>query len=206
MRIITMLCALMILAVSGPVRAEEQAEAPPPVKVQTDNPHIQAMNDQARMLASRLSREEAQALGSVRENFGILRSIDVARASVRDAVAMCAENNPDMAGDMNGKFEIWNETLDEALTTQEDNMERVVTSDVFTDTDAVKDYLDTVDKAARYADDQLEKQIITTLEACQNLMNSMDGTAETITGMLGDMVWPDPVPVSDDDAAGNDTP
>jgi hypothetical protein len=54
----------------------------------------------------------------------------------------------------------------------------------------VKTYLNLVDKSAEYADSKIEKNIITTPEACGSLLESMDQTGPTMAQLLDSITWP----------------
>ncbi len=193
-----LLCGLSVGAIAEEkMSAAEKAEKAEQVKA--DNPHIQVMNEKAKELASSLTEEEAKALGYIRENFGILRSIDVARKSVKEAVNLCAEKNPDMKDDIMARHDKWHGDIGAVLDKQEASLDKSINKQTFENPKDVRDFLDSIDDAAEYADGQLEKTIVTTPEACKNLMASMDDTQDVILTLITDMPWPD-----DKEAASGD--
>jgi hypothetical protein len=61
---------------------------------------------------------------------------------------------------------------------------------------------------AKYAENKLDKTIVTTPEACKNLTDSMAETSKVILGLITDMDWPAPgkTPEKKADEAGEKTP
>lgn len=200
-----LMAAAALLALSFPVHAEEKSpDAPPAAAAETpapapevkfDNPHLKEMNDQAEALSKTLTKEEAALLGQIRDNFGIIRSIEVARKSVKQAAAMCSEKNPDLKDEMTKHQKEWHENIGASLDRQQKSLDKSITKKRFADPKAIKTYFETIDNAARFADNDIEKTIVTSPEACKNLMNSMAETQKTITGMLDAMTWPEDAPV-----------
>jgi len=190
------LSLLLTVSMAAPAFAADEpaAAAPPAAAAVESNPHIQAMNDKAKALAAVLTEEEATTLGTIRDNFGILRSVEIARTSVKEAVLLCAEKNPDMKDEITKRHKTWDSEIEAVSKKQDATLDKAVTKERFSDPAKVKDYLDTIDKAAHFSDESIEKQIITTPEACKNLMNSMDETQKVITGMISDMKWPEDKP------------
>ncbi len=184
----------LMLFVTGSVFAQEESvtenEKEPPPQITLDNPHIKIMSDKAKALAELLTTEEAKALGHIRENFGILRSIEVARESVQEAVILCSEKNPDLKESITTRHVKWRDDIGAVLDKQEVSLGGSINKTHFQDPEQVQDYLDTIDEAARYIDTQLEKKIVTTMEACKGLMESMDNTQEVILDLITDMGWP----------------
>ncbi|GEM_PF-2809716 len=216
MRILPLL--LLLTMFIAPAYAEEKAAAPagePPAaaaeqevpKALTEsNPHMKEMNEKAKELAKVLTEEEARALAPIRDNFGVLRSIDIARKSVEEAVSLCAEKNPDLKNDITTRHKTWDSEIAAALKMQEKTLDKVVNKDRFKNPAQIKEYLGSIDKAAHYADESIEKKIITTPDACKNLMGSMDETQKTILGLVTEMKWPGDAPAATPEQGGVATP
>jgi len=185
---------MALLMAAGPVWAEDAKENASQEaemkKAVTDNPHIEVMNEKARELAESLTREEAETLGVVRENFGILGSVEVARRNVKEATGLCADKNEDMTDEIGARHKSWHDAIGAELDAQNKNLEQYITKDYFSDPKQVRAYLDSIDDAAQYASNSLEKTIITNKDACRNLLGSMDKTEEVIIGLVKSLEWP----------------
>lgn len=202
MRSILIVFLLAVLA-AGPVRAESAAPDKTP-SAQTVNPHIEKMNEKAKALAQSLTEQEAKDLGQIRGNFGVLRSIGIIRKGVGEAVSLCAEKNPDLSEPIKTRHEKWLSDINAGLEKQEKSLEDALGGKRFTDEKQVRDYLDTVDAAAEYADKNMEKTIVTTPEACTKLKDSMDETQGVILKLITDMTWPADHALDDDGNKGGE--
>lgn len=201
MRMLVVSLALLVFTFTVPALAEEESREA--VKAKTDNPHIQVMNDKAKALAGSLSEEESKDLGLIRENFGILRSIEVARKTVKEAVDLCADKNADLKGDITAKHKSWHDEIGTVLDKQEKELEKSISKDHFSKHKEIKAYLDSIDEAASYADGKIEKDIVTTPEACKNLMGSMDDTKTVIISLISELSWPGDTAKAEPEKAAN---
>jgi hypothetical protein len=69
-------------------------------------------------------------------------------------------------------------------------MDKAIKKSAFPDEKKVKSYLNLIDEAAGHADKQLEKTVVTTPEACDHLLKSMDETETTVSKLLTEIKWP----------------
>lgn len=191
-----MLLTLLLSAVmAGPVLAQEKpAEAPAAKAPQAEapaNPHIQDMNAKARDLAATLTTEEIETLGLVRNNFEIINSIDYALEKVGQAVKLCADKNPELKDDIKKEHASFDGAIDESLKKQQETLKQAVSTKNFEKPGKVQDYFDTIDKAAKFADVQLEKVVVTTPEACKALAGSMADNKKIMLDHLANLEWPE---------------
>jgi len=168
----------------GDKKAQEAIESK-----RIENPHVKDLQEKAASLTSSLSKEEAADLVLLRENFGIVRSIQIARDSVKEAVGLCSKANPDLSAPINKRFDSWNGELGDELDSQEAKINNSINKENFKDPKSIKVYFKLIDDVANFANDNLEKNIVTSVDACTNLMNSMDETQETITKLLKNLSW-----------------
>ena len=80
--------------------------------------------------------------------------------------------------------------MDDAVTPQEKKLQASLSADFFEEPQKIKTYFDTIDKMASFADENIEKQPVTTEKACRSLMKSMDRTEEALVKLLNSIVWP----------------
>jgi len=185
-----MMLTIMAVAAFSALPAPAQAESPQ-VTAAPENPYLAQIDTKARALAANLSADEAQALAQIRESFGLIRSVRAVRKSVAGAVQQCGDTNPDMKEAMDMRFQRWSYNLRPVLEAQEQKLEQAVSAPQRFDEPAeIKAYLDIIDKAADHAERHLGTQVVTTPEACQSLLNSMDRTEENLLNLLAQVSWP----------------
>jgi phosphate uptake regulator len=155
-----------------------------------DNPYKEQIRTQAEKLANSFDEAEAQNFILLNQGFGFIRSITIAKDSVADAVKACRKNNPEMADDIKDRFKTWDDEIDSALKIQRKNYKEALDKPHFNNPKDVKSYLDLVDKAAKHAEDNIDKRIVTDKVACEKLLNSMDETQSVILQSLNTLQWP----------------
>ncbi len=175
----------LAILIAQPVAASDN-EAPSLL----ENPYKDEVEEKARALQESLSEEEIERMGQLRNAFGVVRSIRHVRKSVSDAVDLCAKENPSLSKDIKAGFRDWDQDIRKNLNQHEKHLKNSVHRRYFDDPRAVQAYLDTLDKAAAHAENSVERVPVTTEEACQGLMASMDNTKEAIGQALGSLSWP----------------
>ncbi len=200
------LCFAGLLIFSLPALAADEgaAKAEPPAaaaekKVKADaNPYRAEIGQLTRELSKVYSKDQAMALAHIRNGFGMTQAVRLVSQDVANAVTACGKDNPDMQGDMTGRFEKWNGSVEPLLKKSQADMEAAIHAGGFPDESKVKAYLDLIDKAAEYADSKIEKSVVTSPEACTGLLKSMDDTEPTMISLLQSIVWTPVVPSGED--------
>lgn len=179
------LCLLLSLA--APASAEEKKDQPPPA---TANPHMEKVVAMAKELAVEVDDDQAHALAEIRNGFGMIRAVGIVRDDVSNAVGLCGKANPDMKEAMAGRFKNMAGALDPVLKQKDAEIETAIKDVGFRSPDKVRTYLRLIDESAHYADSKIDKTVVTTKEACQGLLESMDRTQPEIIRLLEGIVWP----------------
>mgnify|MGYP007077435596 CR=1 FL=1 len=206
MRIFLMtLTALLtvFVAVTSWAEDKDDKKGDTPAAVKVDNPHLVKVEDMAKALAESLNEEQSEALGLIRLSFGMVRSVSVVRDNVGDAVKKCGDDNEDMKDDLSARHKAWDDNIAPLIAKNEKLLSGALSKDRFGDhAGKVEAYLDELDKAAIHAEEKLDKQIVTTPEACTHLLESMDETEATLVALLDDITWPeDGAPETEESAA-----
>jgi hypothetical protein len=172
---------------AAPAKSADSAEIE---KAMASNPYKDDMQEKAKQLSAALGDKEVKNLGVLLQSFGMVRSVHVAHDKVHKAVEKCAAANADLSQKINERYNDWDSKLTPKMAEQEKKMSDTLASDKFTHATEIKAYLDIIDKAAAYADEQQKTEVVTTPDACKGLMESMDKTGPTLTQILDEMKWP----------------
>jgi len=183
MRLSSLALALVAFAII-PAYAQDS-----PAK-KSDDPAIQAIRDKAAEMAKTLTREESDALAQINAGFGIVRAVGIARADVSRAVDECSKKNPDMSKALKKEFSNWSGKVDPILKDHQKKMKKAIHGGVFKNPDDVDAYLALIDKAAKKADDKMEKRVVTTPEACKGTQEALSSTGDSLAELLGKITWP----------------
>lgn len=182
----------IMLSVSLPVQAEEDAVQPDVMQpVQTlENPYQNELRKIALELSTSLTEPELKALDQLRIAFGMVRAVELVEGDVNEVVGKCATENPEIAEAINARHQAWAKTVSSERVAAEGKMEDLISSGMFKEPAKIKAYFEATDKVATFIDEQMDKKMVTTPEACDQLLKSMDETETKLTGIFKAIEWP----------------
>ena len=158
-----------------------------------ENPYLAKIEAKTKELGEKLQKPEVEHLYFIREGFGVTRAVKVVRRDVSAAVKACAKANPDMKDPIQKRFDEWAGMVDPVLAAKEKEIDAAVTGQTYAKPKEIKDYLKLIEQAADHANKSIDKQIVTTPDACESLQRSMDKTQEIVSELLSDvelLPWP----------------
>ncbi len=167
---------------------EEKISAP-----KADNPYLAEFDKRSKQFARELGGEELKHLYHVRESVGATKAVKIVRRDVSAAVKACGEANPDLKTPMNERFASWTAAVDPVVESKEAEIKSAIDEQTYAKPKEIRDYLNLIEKTADYANKQIDKEIVTTQEACDSLMKSMDKTEKVVTGLIAELKlvpWP----------------
>lgn len=157
------------------------------------NPHIEKIKEKAKALSTTMTAEEAKDLGLLREAFGMIQSVYLVRDHVSTASTLCKKEHKDLKSDIGARFDTWELRVISVADHQQEVLDDAINNERFQNPGDIKEYLELIDDAAEYADAQLKKQPLITLDACKSLLDSMSTTQEELVSLLGSITWPEGV-------------
>ena len=131
-----------------------------------------------------LEQHQAQYIYKIRQEFGVIRSVQVIRSDIEKAVKSCGEENPDMKENISTRFNDWNDEILPKLAVADVALKDAIQRQSFRPTVRVTILLDHVQAAFEERDSKINKIPVTTLEACENLMQSLDDTEERLKELM----------------------
>lgn len=179
-----------------PVTAPAEKTAPTPPA----DPALAKLEKRSIELVDSLKEEELKHLFHIRESFGSTRAVKVVRGDVQNAVKACASANPEMKEKMEGRFAAWSGSIDPVVKAKEKETDAAIAAQTYLKPKEIKDYLKMIEKAADNVDKDITKVPVTTVEACEGLLKSMDNTEVVLTELIKGMAlapWP---PVAEEPA------
>lgn len=167
---------------------EEGVSAQPP---QPANPFLAEMNSVARSLSETMETDQVEALAQIRMAYGMMYSVKTVREDVTKTVSACVETNPDMASEIDRRYQDWVTEIDQAISDNEARLRDALHSGLFEAPAKIRHYLTLVDKAADHADSQIEKRLLSDAESCGSLVKAMDRTQSTLVELMQKLPWPE---------------
>ncbi len=151
------------------------------------------LEKRSRELAETLDEDALKHLFHIRETFGSTRAVKVVRGDVQNAVKACGTANPDMKSAMDGRFSAWMASVDPVVKAKEKDIDAAIAAQTYMKPKEIKDYLKMIERAANNVDKDITKVPVTTSEACDGLLKSMDSTETVLTELIKGMElvpWP----------------
>lgn len=182
------LCALTLILGSMPLAlAQEKTE--PVVKETPITKWIDAEN----ALLDTLPKQNKEVFFVLRNKHNVIRSIGVVQRDVKGAVRACGKENKDLKKPMNARFKQWEKAVLPILKEAKKFLAvELKEQEAFHITD-YKHVTKLNDKAYEFSDSKIEKRPVTTKEACESLLQSMDRTEDALVSLLQDILLPEEV-------------
>ena len=196
--------ALAVLLPCAGAMAAADEKTPPGL----DNPYLPKIEKATKELGDKLDKNALKHLYYVREGFGATRAVMLVRRDIDAAVKACGKANPDMKADLDEGLLKWTSEIDPIVKQNDLMINRAIDEQTYAKPKELRDYLKLISQAGEHANKQIDKQIVTTPEACEKLNNSMDDTRGAVSRLLSEMkllVWPLSESESVKDAPAADT-
>ncbi len=167
------------------IDAEQAAPEPEQVNItMTAGPKLRELEEYTVSLLNGLEPAQAQYIYNIRQNFGIIRSVQVVRGDIEKAVESCGEANTDMKQQITSRFDSWNDVIVPKLAVADVALKDAVQRQSFRPTVRVTMLLDLVQSAFEERDVQIKKVPVSTPEACKSLLESLDETEESLQDLM----------------------
>jgi len=172
------------------IREENKKKVEEEIKKETP---ITEWTSSENALLKRLPEQNRQIFFILRNKHSIIRAVETVKRDVRNAVQACSKNNKDMADKMQERFNEWDSITEPILIEAKKFLEvELKEQEAF----HLRDYRHIVklnDKAYTFSESQVKKTPVTTPDACQGLLDSMDRTEDELIGILQDSLLPEEV-------------
>ena len=166
----------------------EKEDSPEQERRSNAGPKLQELEAYTANLLHGLEPYQAQYIYQIRTEFGVIRSIQVARGDIENAVKSCGEENPDIKEAMQNRFNDWNDVVVPKLSVADVALKEAIQRQGFRPTVRVNMLLDHVQAAFEERDEMFKRVPVTTAEACRSLLESMDKTEESLKTLLEETI------------------
>lgn len=167
---------------------KKEAPAKPP-----ENTPVTKWLDAENALIEPLSAKDQESFFILRNKYSVIRVVGVVERDVGAAVKACGKANPDMKDQMSTRFKQWQGAVNPIIDTAKKTFDRDLESQKIVAVKDARKVLDLSDKAFEYSDSLTTKQPVTSKEACQNLLASMDRTEDKMIELLEATLLPETV-------------
>jgi hypothetical protein len=164
-----------------------------PAAKATENTPVKKWIDAENAVIDKLKPREQETFLLIREKYSIIKTIGIAERDIGDAVKSCGKNNPGMKDKMQSRFKQWQDAVNPIITAAEKNLDNELNSQKVVEVSVAKNIFKLQDEAYAYNEKMTTKQVVTTAEACQGLLDSMDRTEDNMITLLEKTLLPESV-------------
>ncbi len=181
------LCFFMALFFILPAYAQEEQPAAQP---QPETPITKWMAAESAVVAG-LDDQGKETYFILRNKYGLIRAIRIVKKDVGKAVQECGQANPDMQDQMHTRYNAWTDSVDPILRTAESYLKQEIKQQTVVELGTFMDMLDMNDEAYDFQQAAIDKKVVTTPEACNKLLLSMDRTEEDMLRLMQAVLLPE---------------
>lgn len=134
-------------------------------------------------------------------NYNLVKVVETVKDDVGAAVKACGEANPDKKDPLNARYDEWKKAVEPVLKEAEGNVDNMVVAQDYADPRDIRNFLRMVDKTREEQAKEVEKVPVTSPEACDSLLNKMDGSQEQMVKLLQMTLVSLPLLMQDQDEA-----
>jgi hypothetical protein len=185
----------MLLSVPGTARAQSDAKSEAQANAgskaeagaqsgKVSQTPVKALQDATNQLLEGLSDKQLRQYRAIRSAHGLIRSVENVRSTIDRAVKACAENNPDMADDLEDRFIKWKRAIRPHLNAAKDKRDDMVVLQSFAEPRRVREHLATFDRAVAYKEGMFETKPVSDAESCKEMMDKMQSTQGRLIKLL----------------------
>ena len=190
----TLWIAVAALAALAVMTAPAFAQKAKPVEVKPEkNNPVQEWMDAENKLVDTLNQRGKEQFLVLRNKHSMVRTVRVVTRDVGSAVKACGKNNPDMKDTMDGRFGQWSGAVTPILDNADKFLQKEIDEQQLVYPSDFRHILKLNDKAYDYTEAQVKKEVVTSKDACENLLKSMDRTEDRMVELLQDILVPENV-------------
>jgi hypothetical protein len=163
-------------------------ESPPAV---AENPALKKWIDAENALIDPLSNKDKESFLILRNKYSIIRVVGIVERDIGEAVKSCGKKNPDMKEKMDSRFKQWQGAVNPIIDTAKKTFEKDINNQKLVDPKEAKKVLKLNDEAYEYSEKQITKLPVSTKEACEGLLSSMNRTEDNMIKLLQKTLLPE---------------
>ena len=144
-------------------------------------------------LIKALPYENRKVFFVMRNKHSVMRSIDIVHRDIKNAVKACGKENKDLKKPMRDRLKQWEKAVFPIKKDAKKFLEKELKEQEAFHVSDYRHVMKLNDKAYKFSESKIEKTPVTTKEACESLLNSMDRTEDTLVSLLQEILLPEDV-------------
>lgn len=174
--------ALLFLALVciAPHAQAAEGEMSTPAQTMEKSPIAQAAED----FTKDFDEDSARHFTIIYSNYNMLKVVETVQDDVEMATKKCIEVNPEMDGELKARHTAWYESIKPVLAAAEQNVNTMVLSQEYAKPKEIEAFFKKIDKERKKQAGEVKKMPVTSKEACEHLLKTMDSTQEQLIELL----------------------
>lgn len=140
--------------------------------------------DAVKEIGKDLKDDDARHFYMLYNNYNLIGTVKMVQTDVGNAVKACGESNPGLKNQIDTRFQAWDKEVGAIVTEAEANTNNMIVAQEYADAGKIKSAFKMLDEARVVTNSYIDKQPVTTEDACKHLLNKMDDTQENLTELL----------------------
>lgn len=155
-----------------------------PIQAAPDEDVQSKLDARTKQIMEGLDQNQLRQLGAIRESHGTIKTVENVQDSVKKAVAACTAKNPEIADQMNSRFDNWRRALRPTMKQAQSKLEKMILLQSFAKPSEVRSYLKMFDDAIAASYAKVKSVPITEKGECEKLTASMDKTEDQLIKLI----------------------
>lgn len=184
----TLLILPLIAVLAFPAYAEEKAEP-------KGNPVLNAVRD----FTTDFADADKRHFNTLFSNYNLVQVVKTVRDSVDLAIDKCGEENPDMEEALDTRFKEWKAAVKPVLSEAEGHINNMIHAQEYAKSKDIKKIFKLADDTREEKEKEVNKVPVSTPEACEFLLKTMDETQPNMVEILKSTLISLPKTMSEED-------
>ncbi len=202
-----------VMAHSAIAQESQEAGVVKPIPVVEGNNDSQIPEDKAQNKVFEAAKDFTAGMDPMSErhftvlfsNYNLIEVVKTVQDDIGLAVAACGKENAEMQEPMNARFADWKAAIAPIINDAEANVGNMIVAQSYAEPREIKKFFKFVDKTREEREDGVEKVPVTSKEACNFLLKSMDKTQPNMVSLLKQTLVSLPLVMQEqDDAAARE--
>lgn len=176
--------------------ADEKAPKKDGVKAASPAPETSALEEwrnAENALMKPLNARDQEKLSIIHNKYSIIRVIDIVKKDIGTVVGLCGQKNPSMKDKINARFDAWKGNVEPILKDASKLLEKDISAQKGAAPSDIRAVLKLNDAAYEEGNRSVVKKFVTSEDACNALIDSMDRTENEMISLLEQTLLPESV-------------
>lgn len=131
-----------------------------------------------------LKEDDAKHFFMTYQNYNLIGTVKMVQGDVSNAIKACGDNNPKMKEELDARFTTWSDAVNPVVKEADANINNMVVAQEYASPAKVKKVFKALDEARVATNASVEKTPVTSEDACEDLLDKMDDTQESLINLL----------------------